>query len=170
MRRAGRLGLAALIGAACIPAPPAAADHVVAEREIDIAHLHLGMTPRGNVGVYVSYTPTVPRAVVLASVAVGPSPRIVFGFYEGGRTLSSPLRGTYPNASRLRAGRTYRVSISFCRADRPVLGGAAPGAGMSTATGPARGPVAHAGKERCATRSFITTRAFLHRRFAPPAG
>ncbi len=165
-----------------MPAPAATASHVVPEREIDITEVHLGMTPRGNVGVYVSYTPARPRSVVLASVSVGARPRIVFGFYESGRALASPLKGTYPNMSNLRAGRSYRVSISFCRTDRGSLGGAAPGPGMSVAS--ARGavrrpavvasqshdtPVAHAAKERCATRSFVTTRAFLHRRFAPPA-
>ena len=130
---------------------------VVREREIHVTELHLGLTPGGRVGVYVAFTPHRPNALSTVSVAVGAHPRMVYGFYRE-RGLSSPLRDPFDNASGLRAGRSYPVRISFCRSATPVSDRSSP-----------EPRTARAAKTRCAERSFVTMRATLHRRFAPPA-
>ena len=83
---------------------------------------------------------------------------MVYGFYKGGRTVPSPLRDVFPNTSELRAGRSYRVVVSFCRADATPRRAHA----STDAT-------AHAAKIACDRRTFVSRSACLHRRFAPPA-
>ena len=140
-------------------APAGASSRVVAERQISIERLYLGLTPGGNVGVYIAYTPRYPRELTSVSVAIGASPRMVYGFYDGGQILHSPLKQTFPNASGLVAGRSYRVKITFCRTKTPE---------RATSAGSAGGAPAHIAKVPCDRRTFTSLRAGLHRRFAPP--
>ena len=100
-------------------APAGVVSRDVAERQISIERLYLGLTPGGNVGVYMAYTPRYPRELTSVGVAIGASPRMVYGFYDGGQIIHSPLKQAFPNASGLVAGRSYRVKISFCRTKTP---------------------------------------------------
>ncbi len=154
-RSACAAALAAATTALAVSAAPA--DKVVREREIKVTELHLGLTPGGRVGVYLAFTPRRPHALSTASVAVGERPRMVYGFYDGTQGLRSPLRDPFPNASGLRFGREYAVRISFCRSAVPVPDRSSP-----------EPRTARAAKTRCVERSFVTMRATLHRRFAPP--
>ena len=66
---------------------------------------------------------------------------------------------TFPNASGLVAGRSYRVKITFCRTKTPERATSARSSG---------GAPAHTAKVPCDRRTFTSLRAGLHRRFAPP--
>ena len=127
------------------------------ERQISIKTLHIGLTPGGRVGVYVAYTPRYPRELTTVSVAIGTRPRMVYGFYKGGQIISSPLRDVFPNDNDLRAGRSYKVRLSFCWTKTPERA-------RSTRVGPA----AHAAKIPCDRRTFTSRQATLQQRFDPP--
>lgn len=126
--------------------------------DIHLRGVHLGLTPGGWIGVHAAYAAP-GRTIITASVAVGTRPRTVFGFYRGGRGLSSPLRDRFPNDSELVAGRRYRVKVSLC--ERATALGSRAGGG---------GPVARAAKgERCGRRTTLVTYARVRARFRPPS-
>ena len=127
------------------------------ERQVSIKTLHLGLTPGGRVGVYVAYTPRYPRELTSVGIAIGSRPRMVYGFYEGGQIISSPLRDIFPNDNALKTGRTYKVRLSFCWTKTPERV-------RSTSTGPA----ARAAKVACDRRTFLSRQATLAQRFDPP--
>ena len=72
---------------------------------------------------------------------------MVYGFYDGGQIMHSPLKQTFPNASGLMAGRSYRVKLSFCRTKTPE---------RATSTRRAGGASAHAAKVPCDRRTFTS--------------
>ena len=125
------------------------------ERQVSIKTLHIGLTPGGRVGVYVAYTPRYPRELTTVSVAIGTRPRMVYGFYEGGQIISSPLRDIFPNENGLKAGRTYKVRLSFCWTKTPERA-------RSTRA------VAHSAKVACDRRTFTSRQATLQQHFDPP--
>jgi len=151
----------ALLAVCCCSAYAAASHRSVSadarERQIAIKTLHIGLTPGGRVGVYVSYSPRYPRELTSVSVAIGSHPRMVYGFYKGGQIISSPLRDVFPNDNGLKAGRTYGVRLSFCRTKTP-----------ERARSTRARAVAHSAKIACDRRTFTSRQATLERRFDPP--
>ena len=146
MRRSLRAACLAVTVPLAVPAV-VASQPVRHERELRLERVHLGLSTHGSVGIHIAYGPRRPSRLTSISVAIGARPRMVYGFV--GDQLGSPLQQRFPNASHRRAGVRYRVIVTFCRS--------------------APGTAARAAKLACDERTAITTHAYLHHRFAPPA-